>query len=145
MMFVYNSDIDKLYLAIHRTGFGEQGGEPIRYREIVYSSDDLEELTRTCDALYPKDPSGWTYDNYVVAINTALEEGQRLKIESDKEQKIRFAELDRKMKEHPENYHTVECGGYTIHLEKNDEFDKPTQFPDRMNSFKLIFLGDDPI
>ena len=140
MNFGNYPDIRKTYVAFHTTGFGEQGGEPIRRHEMVYTDDDLDHLITVCKALYPRDPSGWTYDDFSIDINLATQEGTRLYEKFREEWKVR----EQYIKDHPEKYETIQCDGYTITYEKNAAFDTPVQ-PLKFENLRMVFLdtGED--
>lgn len=130
----FNSD--KLYIVTHLTGFGEQGGEPIRRHEIVHETDDLRDAEETGAKMFPRDPSGWTYHGYSIDINLNHPVGQKLYegfcVEADK--RMKFAE------EHPELYTKFEMDGKIVYMQKIKEFDEIKTKDSPLESYRMVFL-----
>lgn len=117
---------DKPYLVQHTTGFGDQGGEPITYKEYVGEFDRWSEAVEFGMKKYPISPSGWTYDHFDVVVNTLTKKGAKEFKDYEREAKIRWNAIKEDQKLYPEKYHTFEMeNGATITLVHNPIFDEP--------------------
>ena len=110
------------YVVHHTTGCGEQGGEPIREHEIVFSSESYEECLAKGRELYPPSGSGWDYDNFTINVNITTTKGIQLLDKFREEGKV----LEQHMKDNPEQWRTYTFGGHTMHLQYNPAFDEPS-------------------
>lgn len=130
------------FIVQHTTGFGDQGGEPIRYKEYVGAHDTLEEAEEFIKLRYPRHPSGWTYDNGHIIINTLTEVGKKLYKEFEEKWEARMAIVEEDMKLHPENYRTYTSNsGMSITVKHNPIFDGDEKFePFSLESSKITFI-----
>lgn len=107
------------YIVHHTTGFGEQGGEPIREHEIVYSSDSYEDCMTQGRKLYLRHQSGWTYDDFTINVNTSTPQGKLLLAEF----RAKCDKLEQHQKENPHLYTEYKTGDYTLILRYHPELD----------------------
>lgn len=115
------------YIVHHITGFGDQGGPPIEEHEIVYTTDNLDDANKKGQELYPLDPvhPGWTWDRYVININTLTKKGKELL----KDFHDRMDQLSKYADEHPEEFVTYNFPSGTMRMQYNPYFDRPEDNP----------------
>jgi hypothetical protein len=110
---------NKTYLVVHTTGCGVMES-PIEEREIVFGTNDENEALSKGRELYPRDGSGWDYDNFTIHVNTSTEEGKRLYQEFEAKMNV----INENIKQHPENYISFELPNVgKITIRKNPLFD----------------------
>lgn len=122
----------KTYVVQHTTGFGEQGGEPIRYLEYVGSFNTFLDAAEFGRDVYPSDQSGWTYDDFSIVINTFTKVGKEL-LHIFRE---KCKEIEQKIKDNPDNYETFN----NITFEKNSNFEVPIRRDYPLESYRMVIL-----
>ena len=114
-----NEKFYKTYVVQRTTGFGDQGGEPTRWHEYLDSFDTLQEAIEFGNKRFPRDPSGWTYENYTIVINTLTDNGR----EEYNRFQDKFQQMEEYIKDNPEKFTTYYADGFSIVLENNAAFD----------------------
>lgn len=126
MIFAEYPFTPHVYVVHHTTGFGEQSGEPYRVKDVFYSSDSEEQCREAGEKAFPRDPSGWTYDNYEIRVNTCTEKGKQLEAAWNAEFDKRWAELEENQKKNPHLYKTYSMpDGTSITVKHNEALDGP--------------------
>lgn len=129
----------KTYVVQHTTGFGDQGGEPTKWLEIIGSYDTYAEAMAAGLEKFPRHPSGWTYHNFDIHVNYLTKEGKLIKNQRLMEWELMLMRIH----EHPERYETVQTEGFSLTFKKNAVFDSTKPITPALENYRFLILDTD--